>query len=432
MGVDAWRGVVVGGGAVVLALAVAMQACSGESSAPAPSAEAVPAPAQAPEPEGPVPTLVMVQSQFTQTDGGIEPGPAKGMLYTQVGGRWRAETLQDPDSNVWHKAMAWRGGLLTIGAQKAMLKHWTRDDAGVWSARTLWSPSFGGKFDRLRDLEIADLDGDGAEEMAIATHDMGVVAVGDEAEDGSWTFQELDRKPDTFVHEVEVGDVDGDGKPEFYVTPSARNKASGESQPGGVVRYDRQEDGSYASTTVVSYEGTHAKEILVTDLDGDGTDELYAVKEGEVTKQGKSTSLQSPVQIVRLVPAEGAYQEQVVATLEGEHQCRFLVAGDLDGDGVTDLVASGYKTGLWWIPGAGKAELPATPALVSKDSGGFEHATHVADLDGDGQLEIYAASEKRSFRLLRRFTWADGGWNVQVIAPIPERHITWNLQDAAL
>ncbi|MBX2801469.1 MAG: VCBS repeat-containing protein [Myxococcales bacterium] len=385
-----------------------------------------PAPVAEPSaPEGPAPTLIMVQAQFP----GGKPGPAKAVLYRTDGERWFPEIVEDPESNVWHKGLPWRDGFLTLGAQGAHLKHWTRDDAGKWQGRALWTTSFGGKFDRLRDIEIADLDGDGQEEMAIATHDMGVVAVGDENEDGSWTFQEFDKTPDTFVHEVEVGDVDGDGKMEFYVTPSDRNKASGASQPGGVARYDVQPDGTYARTQVIRWEESHAKEILVTDLDGDGTPELYVAKEGHVSADGGTKTLVSPAAIVRLIPDGKSWREELVIELPGEKQCRFLVAGDVDHDGAAELVAAGMETGLWMIDRDGEA---FSSSLVTKDSGGFEHATHLADLDGDGKLEIYAASEKKDFRLLRRFEFADGAWTSEVIAPIPPRHITWNLQDAKL
>lgn len=418
------RNIVIGSG-LAIAVAVGLYACS-DSEPDRPEPEA--APVEEVDVGAPGPALVMVQAQFvTSPEGKLQPGPAKAVLYRRGPSGWTPEVIEDPDSNVWHKGLPWRDGLLTIGAQRALLKHWTKGADGTWASRTLWESSFGGKFDRLRDIEIGDVDGDGADEMVIATHDMGVVAVGDEQADGTWAFQEFDKTPDTFVHEVEIGDVDGDGTPEFYVTPSARNKASGVSQAGGVVRYDLQDDGTYQRTSVVAWSDTHAKEILIADVDGTGGPELYAVKEGVVTKQDGKKVLEAPTQIVRLVPGNGAYTEQVVASLPDEHQSRFLVAGDVDGDGTTDLVAAGYKTGLWWLPGgAGEAQ------LVSKDSGGFEHATHVADLDGNGTLEIYAASEQKQFRLLRRFEWNGTGWSKEVVAPIPEKHITWNLQSATL
>ena len=55
---------------------------------------------------------------------------------------------------------------------------------------------------------------------------MSVIAVVDEAADGTWQATEMDEGR-TFVHEVEVGDVDADGVVEFYVTPSDRNSQAG-------------------------------------------------------------------------------------------------------------------------------------------------------------------------------------------------------------
>ena len=40
-----------------------------------------------------------------------------------------------------------------------------------------------------------------------------------------------------FVHEIEIGDVDGDGVLEVYATPSEPNRLDGKPQSGVVVRY---------------------------------------------------------------------------------------------------------------------------------------------------------------------------------------------------
>ncbi len=114
-----------------------------------------------------------------------------------------------------------------------MVKLWKPDGTST----TLWEKDFGGKFSRMRDLEVADVNGDGFSDIAVATHDQGVVAVlwGDGA--GGFTVEELDADPNTFVHEVEVGDLDGDGVLEIYATPSLPNKLDGTPQPGFVTRY---------------------------------------------------------------------------------------------------------------------------------------------------------------------------------------------------
>ena len=110
------------------------------------------------------------------------------------------------------KAKEWpdepiRSAIVTAGGTKAMVKLWSTDG----SQRTLWEKDFGGKFSRMRDLEVADINADGFTDIAVVTHDQGVVAVlyGDGS--GGFTVEELDAEPNTFVHEVEVGDLNGDG-----------------------------------------------------------------------------------------------------------------------------------------------------------------------------------------------------------------------------
>jgi hypothetical protein len=386
-----------------------------------------------PPPPGPLPTLLIGQAQFTRQGSKPVPGPAKLVLLKTDGERWYQEVVEDPESNVIHKAIAWRGGLLTIGAESARLVHWTRgaEPERRWTPSVIWQPSWGGKFDRLRDLEVGDVDGDGQEDLILATHDQGVVAVGVER-DGKWLFHELDRTPDIFVHEVEVGDVDGDGKAEFYATPTARNRASGESQPGGVARYTWVASGgggAFERQMIAQWGESHAKELLVADTNGDGRPELYAVREAHTVKEpgANEAKVVDPVRVVRLDPGEAGqpWKETVVASLE-DRQCRVLIPADLNGDGRTDLVAAGWKSGLWWL--APKGDGTFEPALIDKDSTGFEHASHVADLDGDGKPEIYVAADDQ--RAVRRYAWNGSAFDRTEIARIPEQHITWNIQDA--
>src|SRR5262249_40923242 len=196
------------------------------------------------------------------------PGPARLVLVPVNGGT--PTVIEDPDSNAFHKAMAWENGFLTIGATKAELKTWVRE-GGTWKGTSRWNPTFGGKFDRLRDVEQGDVDRDGKDELVIATHDQGVVAIVHPFD--NWRVEEIDRRPNTFVHEIELGDVDGDGQLEIFATPSNPNKLDTE-QPGEVTVYRRTTSGWQRG--VVDRPGdTHAKEILAADTDGDGKAELY-------------------------------------------------------------------------------------------------------------------------------------------------------------
>lgn len=395
-----------------------------------------PAPAPKPaveRPEGPLPALLVSHSWFEKVGGELVPQPAKLSIWRTDGATWWEEVLEDEGSNVFHKAIPWEGGILTIAAgqlgqeppRPAQLRHWVKRD-GAWVPTTLWERVWEGRIQRLRDFELGDLDGDGDDDIVIATHDMGVVAVGTRGADGAWTFEELDPKPDTFVHEIELGDLDGDGRKEIYATPSDRNKSTGESQPGAVVRYDLSQ-GRWERSTVFAWQETHAKEITVADVDGDGVDELYVVREAQVVKDGERTRVEAPVRILRAVREGAAWKEELVAEID-DRQLRFLVPGDVDHDGRTELVAAGYKSGLWLLEPRPDGTFDAS--LIDRMSSGYEHATHVADLDGDGKLEIYVAADDQ--RQIRRYVWDGTTFARERIADIPDLHITWSLQDAKL
>lgn len=405
---------------------VPLQGCGGSEAptvAPAPKAE--PEPAVKAAPTGPLPALILTQARFEKIAGKIVPRPAAMWLFRKDGETWHQEVVEDGTSNVFHKGMWWNDGILTIGAMRARLSHWTQSD-GKWTDTVIWEQSWGGKFDRLRDIEIGDLTGDGVDELVLATHDMGVVAVGQKQGD-KWTFTESPKKPDTFVHEIEIGDVDGDGKVEFYATPSDRNRSSGASQQGGVSKWTYA-DGILTEEVVVHWEESHAKEILVADTNADGKPELYAVREAHVQVDkvdGKKVKTQlEPVKIVRLDPSADGWKEVVVATLDDD-QCRFLTAADIDHDGAVELLAAGHTSGLWRLER--QEDGTFVKDAIATDSAGFEHAVHTADLDGDGKVEIYVAADDNAE--LRVHTWNGTSFDREVIAPIPARAITWNIQD---
>jgi hypothetical protein len=389
------------------------------AAAPAP-AHAAPAPAAAAElPNG----LVVAVSRFEKGEGGA-PKPHSELLFLRrEGGAWRATTHEDPTAPVFHKALVYPepgGGpeLVTLGGSvpkgPAAVKRWKKGDAGL-EAETIWEANFGGKFSRMRDAEVADLDGDGVPEIAVATHDQGVVAVLAPAAGGAFSVRELDRKPDTFVHEIEIGDLDGDGVLEVYATPSEPNRLDGTPQHGEVVRYVPK---AGAGRAVVGDLGTrHAKEILVDDVDGDGRDELYVSIEAA---EGGS------LEIRRYDAGTDPKGGTTVATL-ADPMCRFLVAADFDGDGKKELVASAKDSGIWLLRPQTGGKAPYEVSQIDAHSKGFEHATLAADLDGDGIAELYVASDDD--KELRRYVWSGGAFQRETIfgRTGDDSILTWNL-----
>jgi hypothetical protein len=350
---------------------------------------------------------------------GPVPQPAQLGIVTHDGTAWTYRFIEDEDSNVFHKAMVFapaggKAAIVTAGGTKAMVKVWKTDG----SSSTLWEKDFGGKFSRMRDLEVADVNGDGFTDIAVATHDQGVVAVLYGDANGGYTVSELDAEPNTFVHEVEVGDLNGDGVLEIYATPSLPNKLDGTPQPGFVTRYV---PGSEEGRTLVADLGDrHAKEILVDDVDGDGIDELYVSV--EAVAGGR-------VEILRFDadtdPAEG-----MLITSLGDTLTRFLTAGDVDGDGVKEMVAAANKSGLWLLRPGDDPRAEWSIESIDRNSGGFEHASILTDLDGDGIDELYVANDDDGE--INRYVWVDGEPQRELLYTHPEglSGFTWNIMPA--
>ncbi|HVS63917.1 MAG TPA: VCBS repeat-containing protein [Thermoanaerobaculia bacterium] len=410
--------------ALVLAVTatVGLAACGGDDSEPPTGIEDSPAAAAAPAPvpdDLPNGLLIALAELGKNEDGSPKPLPARLGMIRREGGEWIYSTFEDPDSNVFHKGMAFEPtigepGILTLGGTGAFVKLWRPDG----SSETLWTKDFGGRFSRMRDAEVGDIDGDGRLDVAVATHDQGVVAVIYQQEDGSWQVDEIDADPKTgFVHEIELGDLDGDGALEVYATPSEPNKADGSAQHGEVVRYVPSKD--EGRTVVADLGDRHAKEILVEDVDGDGTDELYVAVEAVSGGQ---------VEIRRYDADTDATAGAVIATLD-DTQNRFLTAGDVDGDGTKEMVAAAYKSGLFLLrPGASGGEWEMTQ--IDADSGGWEHASVLADLDADGTDELYVASDDHDE--IRRYTYEDGEWRQELLVLHLDGlgRFTWNLMPA--
>jgi hypothetical protein len=392
----------------LLCTALLAVACgSGEQPAAAPTPEAPTAPtaprtpAAAPDAGPDLPrAIVLALAQFAEKDGKPVPGAARLEFLYRKDGRWQVAELEDPESNVFHKAMSYAEGddpsLLSMGGTAAIVKRWRPGNDGLES-EVLWQRDFGGKWSRMRDAEVGDFYGDGGSDIAVATHDQGVVAVLRQGADGSFEVVELDAKPDTFVHEIEVGDLDGDGALEVYATPSEPNRLDGTPQSGEVVRYTPSAGGE--RTVVAELGERHAKEILVGDVDGDGRDELYVSVEGHM---GADKSLEHPVEIRRYEADTPADAGQVIATLS-DRLSRFLTAGDVDGDGEQELVAAAFSSGLWLLRPGDDPNAEWAVELIDKDSAGFEHASILTDLDGDGRDELYVASDRH--KEVRRYTW---------------------------
>ncbi|MDB4977499.1 MAG: hypothetical protein JWN48_5840, partial [Myxococcaceae bacterium] len=347
--------------------------------------------------------LALALSQFA----GAKPKPARMELIAQHDGVWKTTGFEDPESNVFHKGIAlmWPGEtprLVTLGGMKAAIKGWGSSGEG-YPQTTYWTEAFGGKFDRMRDAELGDVDGDGKVDIAVGTHDQGVVAYLKRVEAGKWEVVQLDRQPNTFIHEIELGDLNQDGATEIYATPSEPNKLDAGEQSGYVVSYvPKLKQGR---KIVADLGKRHAKEILVKDVDGDGKDELYVAVEALTKGDRNNVEIVEPVEIRRYDADTAPTKGKVVARIQDRY-CRFLTAGDVDGDGKKELVAAAFRTGVWLLKPGADPKQEWSIENIDANSSGFEHAALLTDLDEDGKDELYVAADDQGE--LHRYVWRDG------------------------
>jgi len=364
--------------------------------------------------------LLLALATFQKSASPPVANPARLGILTHDGENWSYRQIEDPQSRVFHKAMVYeispgRRGILTAGGTRAILKLWLPGGA---PPEVIWEADFGGNFNRMRDVEVADLFKDGRPALVVATHDQGVVALVRPRPQGGFSVQELDRQPQTIVHEVEIGDLDQDGVLEVYATRSRPNFLDGAPQPGEVLRYVPARGPK--REVVAALGSRHAKEILCKDVDGDERDELYVSV--EAVEGGQAEIMRYDAN----TPPTGGIP---VATLE-DSLCRFLTAGDVDGDGRRELIAATYRSGLWLLRPGPDPRSKWHLESVDRASSGFEHAALLADLDGNGTDELYVANDKAGE--VNQYRWRDGRFHKVRLHRYPAdlSVITWNIMPA--
>ena len=251
---------------------------------------------------------------------------------TASGGAWHMTAARGPGEQRLPQGDGLRPG---DGAAPAHARRHRGDREGLDAGRrgalepaTLWQKDFGGKFSRMRDAEVADLYGDGRREHRGRHARPGRGRGAAPARRAASRRSSSTAQPDTFVHEVEVGDLDGDGVLEVYATPSEPNRLDGSacSRARWCATCPRAaRSARWSPTSAIATR----RRSWSTDVDGDGRDELYVVGRGPRRRgQAARRSGRDPP----LRRRHAARRGRVIATLH-DRLTRFLTAGDVDGDG---------------------------------------------------------------------------------------------------
>lgn len=219
------------------------------------------------------------------------------------------------------------------------------------------------------DLAIADLDGDGLRDLAVANHDTNYVtllfgAPGGGFEPRGHSRFQVDVSP--HPHAVRLQDIDGDGHADLFVDDRT---------PQSIRLFRGVGDGTFSEATIIEVGGDPYRGMTLADVDGDGRPDLVTPNPDHIS--------------VLIGDGSGGFVQNVV--LRPAFNPFYVAAADLDGDGFADLVAgSGEGVGalaIWLgsaegaFRAAGQYEIAIGPTKIA-----------TVDLTGDGRAEVLVAS----------------------------------------
>lgn len=183
---------------------------------------------------------------------------------------------------------------------------------------------------------------------------------------------------------IAFGDFDGDGDRDMAVTSDAPDKVSIFTNDGS---------GSFSGPVhVLLGGGVSAQDLVARDFDGDGDLDL-------------AVALKNINSVMLVINTGGAFSPGASTGTAGDEP-RHLAAGDLDGDGDMDLVVSNRESNdvSVLLNTGGAFSLHGTFA-----AGAEPRAVALADLDGDGDMDAaVSAHDDRAVNLLM----GDGAGNL--------------------
>ena len=224
------------------------------------------------------------------------------------------------------------------------------------------------------DHEVADVDRDGDNDV-VSIRD-GLLWYENVHGDGrEWTAHPVAQET---LHDVEAADLDGDGRLDL----AARNQ--GEWGDGTIVFLYRQEPrGTF--TAAVKLRVLDGEGLLVTDLSGDGRPDIV-VNDRWYENRNRAGEA-------------GQWREHVYGMDVWPNT--FLAAGDIDGDGRTDLVVApserdhDFHTRISWFEAPAGRSTPWREHTILGDTQAVHHFVGVADFDGDGELDVVTAEMRQ-------------------------------------
>lgn len=297
----------------------------------------------------------------------------------------------------------------------ALVLRQARDNRGHFGAASLLADGF-----KAYDAAVADLDGDGAVDVALADARAGesrvVLLLQDGSRPGEFEPAISLAMPGRTAH-VAAGDLNGDGRADLVA--SVQTGGTGVQPPEILLAYLPQTpEGELGAPVVLgSHVGLNVARLAVADHDGDGADDLHAYL------TPFSSDYSATLTVVRQALPPGSFLAAANTRLDGVRGLDDAVFADFDRDGRPDAAVAGF------FPVGSPSTVEARVNLFTRAGGGLyaptiSHDVPVAvsriaagDLDGDGAVDLVAFAGEDGCQVMRQLPGAPGSF----AAPRPLR-----------
>jgi len=232
-------------------------------------------------------------------------------------------------------------------------------------------------------ISIADIDGDGKLDLSVVNYSSNSVSIYKNTSNiGTIAFaSKIDYTTGSSPTSISFDDFDGDGKTDLAVVNELSNTVSLFKNTSTV--------GSISFTNKVDFStGYYPMSIAISDIDGDGKPDL-AIANSNASNQGTNS-----ISVLRNTSSSATISFASKIDFVTGSSAFNISIGDLDADGKVDIaVANSGSASISVFKNKSTVGTISLATRIDFTTGGTPENVSIADIDGDGKLDLAVANE---------------------------------------